>query len=148
MKEEFANHTPDTAPLATGERCSGVTRKGKACPWKPEEGSSWCWRHDESKAAERAQRLSELGRAGKAKQTENKAAMFKEIKLSTTKQIQEALTESLNAVRNSSADVIAKSNAVARLSSVALDIIKTRDIEKEVEELRDLVEQRLKGGPR
>ena len=144
---ENANHTPNTRPHAAGERCPGITKGGKACPWKPDNGGVWCWRHDPSKTAERAQKLSELGQAGRRKQTESKAALLKDIKLTTTRQIQDALTESLNDVRSSSADVIAKANAVARLSSVALDIIKTRDIEKEIEELRDLVERRLKGNP-
>lgn len=124
---------------AISQRCEGHTKSKKVCSLKAEGQSFFCLLHDPNRAEERAQKQSERGKAGNQKKAENKAARFKEIRLSTTKQIQEALTESLNAVRSSSADVIAKANAVARLSSVALSIISTRDIEDQVDELRETI---------
>jgi hypothetical protein len=49
---------------APSDCCAGITKQGKACPWPPVGGSSWCFMHHPEKTEERRQTLSLRGKKG------------------------------------------------------------------------------------
>lgn len=136
-----ANPLPPSSLPASGKPCQGATKTGGPCPWKAEGLSSYCLLHDPLRAEERAQKLRERGKNGKQKQVTQRRQAARDVSLATTAKIRELLEEAASLVRESGADATVKAHALARLCSVAHDTLRTSDLERQVEELRQQVEQ-------
>jgi len=97
---------------------------------------------DEKKAL-----LSLLGAAGRrAQQRRAVESVPPSVKLGTVANIRAALERALGAVEASGGEACTRAGVAARLASVALEVVKVADIEREVQELRELVRQALPGG--
>ena len=68
------------------------------------------------------------------------------MKLGTVANIRGALERALGAVEQSGGEACTRAGVVARLASVALEVVKVADIEREVAELRELARQALPNG--
>lgn len=123
--------------------CSAVAKSGAACRHRAEVGSDFCLWHDPARESERRAELSARGRSGRAKRAARERSRRSDVaavvRLETAAQVREAVERSLAEVEECSAPAPVKAHAVARLASVALDIIRTAEVEKELEELRELV---------
>ena len=102
--------------------------------------------HDPERTEERRVACSERGKAGQAKRAaRNRAAraeLVTAVALDTSSAIRGALERALANVEASGADPVAKANVSARVCSVALDIIRTVGMERELADLRRLIEER------
>jgi hypothetical protein len=138
----MSDDTPTNEP--TSERCNGETKKGGACPNLASPGRPYCLAHDPDRAEERRQRMAELGKgSAKARQAVAAKKVARRISLKTTDDIREALEVALGKVKAGEEGAVHRANATARLCGVALDILKDHEIEREVAELRQVIETRL-----
>ncbi len=127
---------------ATRTSCQGRTKAGKACPWRSEPGELFCTHHHPQREEERRAAYAQRGRAGARKKAQNRVVAAAHAALSSATAIREALERALAQVESSGGDATSKAHAVARICSVALDSLRTLELERQVEELRALVEAR------
>lgn len=88
--------------------------------------------------------MAELGTAGAAAKKERGQVVDREpIPLETAADIRRVLEGEIARVAASKADPIAKANAIARLATAALALLRTCELEAQVEELRALIIERF-----
>jgi hypothetical protein len=140
-----ANPQLETSQPASS-RCQGKTKNGGIqCSLKAESGLLYCVLHDptEEGKAKRAQLAKERGQQGAKQKQKNRREKAIAVSLGTTAKIRELLEEAAAMVKESGEAACTKAHALARIASVAHTTIATTDLEREVIELRALVEQRL-----
>jgi hypothetical protein len=112
--------------------CPGTTSKGTPCA-RPVGPSGLCDRHDPAIAAERGRKGGQVKAAKLWSEREQRA---RELSIETIDEIREVLREAV-----AMAHQLMDPNAMIRGCTVALELIKARDLEKELNDLRDAVQR-------
>jgi hypothetical protein len=73
-------------PLAS-VRCRAVTKRGEPCPHLAEGAGEWCLAHDPARGDELRARMSELGKASRAKEAERKHRAFESARRSVLRDV-------------------------------------------------------------
>jgi hypothetical protein len=122
-------------------RCTGITRDGEQCREIAIDGLGYCYAHD--RAEERRRNAHKGGRRGGRGRPSVELATLKE-RLSTL--ADDVLEGSVN--RGDAAVVGQLLNTVIRAIGVELRVREVEDLERQVEELRDLMEAGRSQGQR
>lgn len=141
---------PQARCPGAGDRCQATTKAGRPCTMSPGRGSVYCLMHDPERAEERRAELARRGRSGQAKRAARERRIREEViaavALSTAAEIRAALERALGSVEaDRESGSVARAGAIARLCSVALDVIRGLDLEAQVAELRELVIEHVPG---
>jgi hypothetical protein len=125
-------------------QCVGTTKAGKRCRLPADGINGLCINHDESRRDELAARMGDLGRAGRTKQIEaarEERAEVRRVALATVADIRKLIERAASVAEDSAVDGDKRANAMCRAAAVALELLKTADLEAEVEALRAAVEE-------
>ena len=116
-------------------KCSGITQAGAACKGMPIEGSQWCYVHHPDHAEERRRHGSRGGRRGGRGRPS--------VELATIKERLTALADDVLGGRADRGDAAVAGqllNTVIRAIGMEMRVREVEDLERQVEELRDLIE--------
>lgn len=119
--------------------CQSKTKKGGACPRQALEGSSHCHLHDPARLAART---SAGGRA-RARALADAQSELAELKLTSVEDVRSIVREALRLVKKSKSDGCAKARVLLQAATAALELFRTADLERELRELRELVDAKL-----
>src|SRR5918998_2135715 len=116
-------------------KCSGITQAGTACRGIPIDGSQWCYVHHPDRTEERRRHGARGGKRGGRGRPSAELASLK-ARLTT---LAEDVLEG-NVDRGNAAVAGQLLNTVIRAIGMEMRVREVEDLERQVEELRDLVE--------
>jgi hypothetical protein len=123
--------------------CAGVVR-GHACPHPCLDGSAFCSMHDPEAARARG-RKGGPAKAARAREDRAReaAALAATIALETAEDVRALVARAVALAETSAEAPCTRANVLLRAAHEANELLKTCDLEREVAELRALVEARL-----
>lgn len=119
--------------------CTAHGKNGQPCRYKAVEGGTLCHRHDPAMVAART---SAGGRARARAITETQGELA-ELKLTTIDDVRAIVREALRLVKKSKSDGCAKARVLLQAATAALEVFRTADLERELRELRELVDEKF-----
>lgn len=134
-----SNGHASSMPSLASPRCAGVTKKGAPCPWKPGEGSAFCWRHGDP--ATKKAILSARGKAGAKAGNARRKKAADQVDLSTPQGIRKALESLWRDVEGSGKDALQRAPILARLTAAAIALLEKASFQAELDELREILGQ-------
>lgn len=127
----------------TEPRCTATTRRGAPCP-RAAGPSGLCSLHDPAALAERGRRGGQ--RRGEALR-DARVARVEALSMETVADIRALIREALHLAAESSEPKSVRANTLLRAARVATQLLTNAELERELAELRALVERRLRSGP-
>lgn len=118
--------------------CNAQTKRGAACPRQALE-AGFCHLHDPEKVAER----TAAGGRARARVLADAQSELAELKLDSVDDVRAIVREALRLVKRSKSDGCAKARVLLQAAAAALELFRTADLERELRELRELVDEKL-----